>query len=103
MAERRDCVSAFVSGNKRVVEQLLPHTRPPAAGLTVVRTTFELYTRRRVVAMVGLVSLLHIATYYGWTDMATVLVSVHKCSANWKDGEGHVPLHYQGRRNRRAG
>ena len=109
MAERRleeDCVSAFVSGNKRVVEQLLPHTRPPAAAaaaLTVVRTTFKLRARvdirrfsyrSRMAVMVGLVSLLHIAAYYGWTDMATVLVSVHSCSANWKDGDGHVPLHY---------
>ena len=90
MAERKleeDCVSAFVGGNKRVVEQLLPHTRSPAAAaLTVVRTTFKLRARverhrflyrRRVapLAMVGLVSLLHIAAYYGWTDMATVLVS----------------------------
>ena len=44
MADRRleeDCVSAFVSGNKRVVEQLLPHTRPPAAAAAAAALTAE--------------------------------------------------------------
>ena len=83
-----ECVNAFKSGNKHMAEQLLPHTRP-----AVVRTTFELGVGRRV-AMVSMVSLLHLAAYWGWTDISAVLVTVYGCAANWRDDRGHVPLHY---------
>ena len=53
-----ECVDAFKSGNKKVAEQLLPSIRPAA-----VRTTFWFY-----VSSVAMVSLLHLAAYWGWKD-----------------------------------
>ena len=44
--------------------------------------------------MSALVSLLHLAAYWGWRNVVTALVSVYKCAANCKDEEGHIPLHY---------
>ena len=42
----------------------------------------------------ALVSLLHLAAYWGWRNVVTALVSVYKCAANCKDEKGHIPLHY---------
>ena len=80
-----ECVNAFKSGNKQVAEQLLPSIRP-----AVVRTTFKFWFFRSV----AMVSLLHLAAYWGWKDIAVCLVTVHKCVANWRDKDGHIPLHY---------
>ena len=44
--------------------------------------------------MVALVSLVHLAAYWGWRNVVTALVSVYKCAANCKDEKGHIPLHY---------
>ena len=41
-----------------------------------------------------MVSLLHLAAYWGWTDVSVVLVTVYGCTAKWRDNSGHVPLHY---------
>ena len=75
MAEH-DCVNAFKSGNKQVAEQLLPSIRP-----AVVRTTFESFYYGNVES----VSLLHLAAYWGWKDVAICLVAVHKCVVNLRD------------------
>ena len=83
--EKEDYVIAFKSGNKLVAEQLLSHIPQPA----VVMTTFRF--KSQVNAMV---SVLHLAAYWGWRNIVTALVSVYKCAANCKDEEGHVPLHY---------
>ena len=91
MAERRqeedNCVRSFKSGNKLVAEQLLPRIPEPAA----IVTTFEFSGFYGVLA---LVSLVHLAAYWGWRNVVTALVSVYKCAANCKDEEGHIPLHY---------
>ena len=84
--EEEDYVIAFKSGNKLVAEQLLPRIPQPAA----ITTTFE-FSYHGVLA---LVSLLHLAAYWGWRNVVTSLVSVYKCAANCKDEEGHIPLHY---------
>ena len=83
--EEEDYVLYFKSGNKLVAEQLLPRIPQPA----VVMTTFKF--RSQVNAMV---SLLHLAAYWGWRNVVTALVSVCKCAANCKDEKGHIPLHY---------
>ena len=85
--EEEDYVIAFKSGNKLVAEQLLPRIPQPAA----ITTTFNFSSRYLPLA---LVSLLHLAAYWGWRNVVTALVSVYKCSANCKDEEGHIPLHY---------
>ena len=85
--EEEDYVIAFKSGNKLVAEQLLPRIPQPAA----ITTTFEFSSRYGPSA---LVSLLHLASYWGWRNVVTALVSVYKCAANCKDEEGHIPLHY---------
>ena len=85
--EEEDYVIAFKSGNKLVAEQLLPRIPQPAA----ITTTFELNSRYGLLA---LVSLLHLAAYWGWRNVVTTLVSVYKCAANCKDQRGHIPLHY---------
>ena len=89
MAEREqrtdECVETFKSGNKQVAEQLLPNIRP-----TVVRTTFKFW----YYSSVAMVSLLHLAAFRGWKDIAICLVTVHNCVANWRDDIGNTPLHY---------
>ena len=85
--QEEDYVIAFKSGNKLVAEQLLPRIPQPAA----ITTTFEFGSRYPLLA---LVSLLHLAAYWGWRNVVTALVSVYKCAANCKDKKGHIPLHY---------
>ena len=58
-----ECVNAFKNGNKHMAEQLLPHTRPAD-----VRTTFRLRVgvgEFIIAPMVSMVSLLHLAAYWG--------------------------------------
>ena len=78
-----DCVIAFKSTDERAVKQLLSHIRP-----SVVRTTFNFRTD------VTEVSLLHLAAFWGWKDIAILLVAKYDCSATCKDGYDHSPLHY---------
>ena len=85
--EKEDYVIAFKSGNKLVAEQLLPRIPQPAA----ITTTFKFSSSSGLSA---LVSLLHLAAYWGWRNVVTALVSVYKCSANCKDEKGRIPLHY---------
>ena len=73
-----DYVIAFKSGNKLAAEQLLHRIPQPAA----ITTTFEFSSRYPLLA---LVSLLHLAAYWGWRNVVTALVSVYKCAANCKD------------------
>ena len=68
-----------------MAEQLLPSVRP-----AVVSTTFESFYYGNVAR----VSLLHLAAYWGWKDVAVCLVAVHKCVVNCRDNRGHIPLHY---------
>ena len=70
-----DCIAAFKDGDIHLAEQLLN----------------SCYARGQLPVSV---SLLHLAAYRGWKDIAKCLISVHSCSANWKDSEGHLPLHY---------
>ena len=84
--EKEDYVIAFKSGNKLVAEQLLPRIPQPAA----ITTTFEFSSS----GLLALVSLVHLAAYWGWRNVVTALVSVYKCAANCKDEKGHIPLHY---------
>ena len=86
--EKEDYVIAFKSGNKLVAEQLLP--RIPHAQPAAITTTFEFSSS----GLLALVSLLHLAAYWGWRNVVTALVSVYKCATNCKDEEGHIPLHY---------
>ena len=91
MAEERqekNYVIAFKSGNKLVAEQLLPRIPQPAT----ITTTFKFSSRYN--GVIALVSLLHLAAYWGWRNVVTALVSMYKCAANCKDEEGHIPLHY---------
>ena len=90
MAEGRreeQYIIAFKNGNKLMAEQLLPSIPQPAT----ITTTFQsiLYPLQ-----ISLVSLLHLAAYWGWRNVVTALVSVYNCAANCKDKKGHSPLHY---------
>ena len=85
--ERDDCIRAFTDGNPVEAEQLLSCI--PQSGVKFVTTTFKFSD-----TMITLVSLLHLAAYWGWKNVVTTLVSVYKCDANCKDEEGHIPLHY---------
>ena len=86
--QEKECVVAFKSGNKLVTEQLLPSIPEPAT----ITTTFEMSDM--YCGAISLVSLLHLAAYWGWRNIVNALVSVYKCAANCKDNEGHIPLHY---------
>ena len=88
--KHRSIVAAFKSGDVFLAEQLLNHAHQP----NVVRTTFMWYSSGRLVGVYRSVSLLHLAAYQGWKDIAKRLVSVHNCSANCTDSQGLLPLHY---------
>ena len=83
-----NCVQAFKSGNKLMVEQLLPRIQQPA----VVRTTTESILNS--ILTVANVSLLHLAARCGWIDIAVLLVTEQNCSVEWRDKERSIPLHY---------
>ena len=80
------CVKAFKEGNELVARQLLSCISQPAT----VTTTF----RFGPIGSLAEVSLLHLAAYWGWTEVVTELVSVHGCSIDCKDQFQHIPLHY---------
>ena len=88
MAEDEDYIIAFKSGNKLVAEQLLPNIPKPAT----ITTTFKM--SGLYYGAISLVSLLHLAAYWGWRNIVNTLVSVYKCAANCKDEKGRIPLHY---------
>ena len=77
----------FKTGNKLMAEQLLPSIPQPAT----ITTTFK---SRLYHLELSLVSLLHLAAYWGWRNVVIALVSVYNCAANCKDEKGHIPLHY---------
>ena len=84
-------IIAFKSGDKLVAEQLLPSIPEPATITTTFKMSDIYY------GTISLVSLLHLAAYWGWRNIVNVLVSVYKCAANCKDEMGHIPLHYAAR------
>ena len=109
-SHEEDLETAFATGNKEMAEQLLgdvgwPSRGPSTRQLTDVRIndTFLIasvvYIRSSIFYIRGemMVSLLHLAAYWGWYDIAVRLVTVHQCSAECKDEEGHIPLHYAAR------
>ena len=88
MAEgRREEQYIIAFKNKLMAEQLLPSIPQPAT----ITTTFKSRLYR---TELSLVSLLHLAAYWGWRNVVTALVSVYNCAANCKDEKGHIPLHY---------
>ena len=90
MAEGRrqeQCIIEFKNGNKLMALQLLPSIPQPAT----ITTTFK---SRLFYSELSLVSLLHLAAYWGWRNVVIALVSVYNCAANCKDENGHIPLHY---------
>ena len=88
MAEEKELVFAFKIEDKIVAERLLPRIPEPAT----ITTTFEMSDL--FYSEISLVSLLHLAAYWGWTNIVNALVSMYKCAANCKDKMGHIPLHY---------
>ena len=80
-------ILAFTNRNKLMAEQLLPSIPQPAT----ITTTFK---SKMYLTELSLVSLLHLAAYWGWRNVVTLLVSVYNCAANCKDEHGHIPLHY---------
>ena len=86
-----DYLIAFKNGNKLVAEQLLPSIPEPATITTTFKMSDLFYSE------ISLVSLLHLAAYWGWKNIVNALVSVYKCAANCKDKEEHIPLHYAAR------
>ena len=86
--QEEEYVIAFKSGNKLVAEQLLPSIPEPAT----ITTTFKMSDLFS--SAISLVSLLHLAAYWGWRNIVNVLVSVYKCAPNCKDEYRFIPLHY---------
>ena len=80
-----DCVEAFQNGHKNTAEQLLPHLPSPAS----VITEFSFRGNR-----VSNVSLLHLAAYNGWEDIAALLATEYHCDVTGKDECGRTALHY---------
>ena len=80
-------IIAFKNRKKLMAEQLLPSIPQPAT----ITTTFKC---RLYLTELSLVSLLHLAAYWGWRNVVTALVTVYNCAANCKDEKGNIPLHY---------
>ena len=85
--------------SEKLVEQLLPFLSEP----TTITTTIYKYgmsfqyirqSQHKLKNELELVSLLHLAAYWGWERIVKDLVSVYKCDANRKDEMDHIPLHY---------
>ena len=95
--------TAFTSKNKEMAEQLLRDVCSTQRLKDIRVNTFLIasvvYIRSGFFYLRGemMVSLLHLAAYWGWYDIAVRLVTVHQCSAECKDKEGHIPLHYAAR------
>ena len=90
MAEGRreeQYIIEFKNENKLMAEQLLPSIPQPATITTTFKSRLYHYE-------LSLVSLLHLAAYWGWRNVVTSLVSVYNCAANCKDEKRHIPLHY---------
>ena len=83
------CISAFKRGNKLMAEQLLP--RIPLPAVCTITIMFKLPS---YIVVCSMVTLLHLAAFWGWGDVVTALVSVYYCATNSKDSEGKIPLHY---------
>ena len=73
-----------------MAEQLLP--RIPLQAVRTITTTFKLPVF--VGFCSSMVTLVHLAAYWGWGDVITALVSVYYCAANSKDSAKRIPLHY---------
>ena len=94
------CLNAFRTESGDAVEQLLPLVSEP----TTITTTIYKYgmsfqfirqPQHKPKNELALVSLLHLAAYWGWESIVSDLVSdVYKCDANRKDEMDHIPLHY---------
>ena len=82
---------AFKIGNKRMAEQLLPCIKTVDVRTTSKSLWYSATDKTRTVAKV---SLLHLAARWGWIDIAILLVTKHRSSAQWRDDEGSIPLHY---------
>ena len=94
--------NAFTTRNKELAEQLLRDVGSTRRLTDLRVNTFLIasvvYIRSSMFYIRGaMVSLLHLAAYWGWNDIAVRLVTVHLCSAERKDEEGHIPLHYAAR------
>ena len=85
-----DCILAFSWGRKKDAERLLPQIEQPAD----IRKTEMSKPYSGVWPFPDLVSLLHLAAYHGWVDVAIDLITKYKCETNCKDSYGHTPLHY---------
>ena len=87
-----ECVNGFKSGNKLLAKQLIGSK----GRLSHVRTSFDFEQRCTGLGtgFVRLVSLLHLAAYWGWKDVVTLLIVRYNCASNTKDENGNVPLHY---------
>ena len=83
MSAESKCLEAFRKGNKQDAEILLPQIQQPADIRTL---TLE--------SILWLVTLLHLAAYYGWKDIIINLITKYKCDTNFRDTDGHTPLHH---------
>ena len=84
-----DCIQAFTNEDRQTVKELLP--RIPPSAVRTVTTKFQL---PGFFAVSSMVTLLHLAAYWGWGSVVFALVSVYDCVANSKDDRGRTPLHY---------
>ena len=93
------CLNAFRTKSGDEVSKLLPLLSEP----TTITTTIYKYgmsfqfirqPQHMLKNELELVSLLHLAAYWGWRSIVSDLVSVYKCDANRKDEMDHIPLHY---------
>ena len=84
-----DCIYAFLRGNKLMAEQLLP--RIPLSAVCTFTTKFKL---PNFIRMCSMVTLLHLAAYWGWGDVVTALLVSVYYAAKTKDDGGRTPSHY---------
>ena len=91
-------LEAFIEGNKRDAERLLPQIRQPAKVIIKTRdwsSTITLNANGINIDNIDyLSSLLHLAALHGWMDVVIDLITKYKCDTNCKNSWDHTPLHY---------
>ena len=93
----KECLEAFIRGDKRDAERLLPQILQPRK-VMICMGTFVESRRVRVNSIEVYVngsSLLHLAALHGWMDVVIDLITKYRCDVNCTGyrNEGRTPLH----------
>ena len=99
MSLERQCLQAFIRGDKRDAERLLPQIGQPATIATYwwILTHVTVNVNGIKIDIDHQSSLLHLAAVHGWMDVVIDLITNYKSIANYRNYKEVTPLHYASR------